>query len=65
MGLVDTDFLDRLAHLLKVDKTAACRRAINRMVVDVKKRFEAGAYIDRAEAEDEFRKLVEDQSTCR
>jgi hypothetical protein len=61
---MDTTFLDQLAHLLKIDKTAACRRAINRLLVEMKRHCDAGEYVDQAEAEDEFRKRIADESTC-
>jgi hypothetical protein len=46
-----TEYLDQLAHQLKVDKTPACRRAINRILEDLKKRCENGEYRDPKEAE--------------
>ena len=41
---MDTDYLDRLAQELKSDKTPACRRAINRMLAEMKKRWEEGRF---------------------
>jgi hypothetical protein len=32
----DTEYLDQLAHQLKIDKTPACRRAINRILAEMK-----------------------------
>jgi len=61
---MDTGYLDRLADQLKVNKTAACRRAVNRMLAEMKKRCNAGEYGNQTEAENGFRKLIEDQSTC-
>jgi len=37
-------YLDYQAQQLKVDKTARCRRAINRMLAEMKKRWEAGRF---------------------
>jgi hypothetical protein len=38
----DTEFLTRLAHQLRVGKIPSCRRAINRILEEVKKRCENG-----------------------
>jgi hypothetical protein len=61
---MDTEYLDQLAHQLRIDKTPACRRAINRMLAEMKKRCEAGEYSNQTEAESAFRKLVEQQRIC-
>jgi hypothetical protein len=61
---MDTGYLDRLADQLKVNKTAACCRAINRMLAEMKKRCNAGEYGNEAEAENAFRTLVENQYSC-
>ena len=55
--------IDRLA-LLKVGKSAACMRAINRTLAEMKKRCEAGEYSNQTEAESAFRKFVEDEAAC-
>jgi hypothetical protein len=60
-----TKFLDQLAEQLKVDRNAACRRAIERMLAMMKKRCADGEYGSRTEAALDFRKLVKLQSTCR
>jgi predicted transcriptional regulator len=57
---MDTEFLDQLAHQLKVDKTPACRRAI----ADVKKRCENGEYPDPMEAGSAFREFVDNERAC-
>jgi hypothetical protein len=62
--IMDTEYLDRLAHQLKVNKAPACRRAINRILEEMKKRCENGEYRDRMEAASAFRKLVEDEGSC-
>ena len=62
---MNTDFLDQLAGQLKVDKNAACRRAIERILAMTKKRCDEGTYESRTAAELDFRKFVEAQGTCR
>ena len=59
------EYLDQLAQQLKINKSPSCRRAINRILDDMKKRSEAGEFSNQTEAETVFRKLVEDESTCR
>jgi hypothetical protein len=61
---MDTEYLVRLAHQLRIDRTPACRRAINRILEDMKKRCERGEYRDPMEAESAFRKFVEDERSC-
>ncbi len=61
---MDTEYLDRLAHQLRIGRTAACRRAINRILEEMKKRCENGEYRDPTEAESAFRKFVEDEGSC-
>jgi hypothetical protein len=61
---MDTEYLDQLAHQLKIDKTPACRRAINRILEEVRKRCESGEYSDPTEAEPAFRKFVEEERAC-
>jgi hypothetical protein len=55
----DTEYLDQLASQLKVDKTPACRRAINRILAEVKTRCKNGEYDNPMAAESAFRKFVE------
>ncbi len=62
--LVSRDFLDRLATQLKVGKSAACRRAVQRILASMKKDYEAGRYKTHTETENEFRKLVEREESC-
>jgi hypothetical protein len=59
-----TEYLDRLALQLKAGKNPNCRRAINRILADVKKRCQKGEYSSQTEAENAFRKFVEDESAC-
>jgi hypothetical protein len=62
--IMDTEYLVRLTHQLRIDKTPACRRAINRILEDRKKRCENGEYRDPKEAESAFRKFVEHERSC-
>ncbi len=43
-GVRDTQFLERLAQVLKAGKNAACQRAIGRLLASMKKRYEGGEY---------------------
>jgi hypothetical protein len=61
---MNTQYLDQLAHQLRIDKTPACRRAINRILEEMKKRCENGEYADPMAAESAFRKFVEDERSC-
>jgi hypothetical protein len=61
---MDTECLDRLAHQLRIGGTAACRRAINRILEEVRKGCESGEYGDPTEAEAAFRKVVEEERSC-
>lgn len=61
---MDTEYLDQLAEQLKAEKSPACRRAINRILADTKKRCEEGRYGTPMEAEATFRKLVEGIRAC-
>jgi hypothetical protein len=63
-NIMDTEYLVRLAHQLRIDKTPACRRAINRILEEMKKRCEEGEYRNPMEAESAFRKFVEDERSC-
>ena len=62
--LVSTDFLDRLATQLKANKSAVCRRAIQRILAVVKKNVEDGKYKNEVEAEADFRQLVDRDEGC-
>jgi len=59
----DTEYLNQLADQLKIDKTPSCRRAINRILAEVKARCDNGEYDNPMAAESAFRKLVEDDRT--
>ena len=62
---MNTEFLDRLAEQLRSRKSAACRRAIGRILSDVKRCCEEGVYDSKPEAERSFRALVEKEPACR
>jgi hypothetical protein len=53
------------ANQLKLNKSAACRRAIQRILVRIKERYESGQYRSATEAENEFRNLVESDLACK
>jgi len=56
---METAFLDRLANQLKANKSATCRRAIQRILVRIKEHCESGQHQRATDAENEFRRLVE------
>jgi hypothetical protein len=62
---MDTEFLTQLAHQLRVGKTPSCRRAINRILEEMKKRCENGEYDTPVSAESAFRESVESERPCR
>lgn len=62
---VSTDFLDRLASQLRANKSAACRRAIQRILAIVKNDFNDGKYKNDVEAEADFRHLVDHNQGCK
>jgi hypothetical protein len=62
---MDSEFLDCLSNQLKANKSASCRRAIERLLELVKKDYQAGGYKSVTEAEREFRRLVESDETCK
>ena len=56
---MSTEFLDRLASQLKIGKSAAGRRGVERILDVIKKNYESGRYQSPTEAERNFRQLVE------
>ena len=56
---VTTEFLDRLASQLKIGKSADGRRAVERILNAIKKDYENGKYQSPADAEREFRQVIE------
>jgi hypothetical protein len=61
---MNTSFLDQLAHQLRIDKTPGCRRAINRILEEMKKRCEDGEYDTPMATESVFRESVEKERSC-
>jgi len=61
----DIEFLTQLAHQLRIGKTPACRRAINRILEEMKKCCENGEYDTPVAAESALRKFVEDERSCK
>ena len=62
---MSTDFLDRLASQLRANKSAACRRAIQRILAIVRNNCEDGKYKNDVEAEADFRHLVDLEEGCK
>jgi hypothetical protein len=62
---METVFLDHLANQLGIDKSAACRRAIQRILVRMKEHCANGQYKSSTDAEAEFRRLVEADLACK
>jgi hypothetical protein len=56
---MSAEFLDRLASQLKIGKSAAGRRAIERILGTIKKNYESGQYQSTTDAERDFRQMVE------
>jgi hypothetical protein len=61
---MDIEFLTQLAHQLRIGKSPSCRRAINRILEDMKKRCESGEYKTPMAAESAFRESVESERSC-
>jgi hypothetical protein len=61
---MDTSFLDRLAQQLRINKTPSCRRAINRILDEIKQWYESGKYNTPMAAESDFREFVEKDRAC-
>jgi hypothetical protein len=61
---MNTEFLDRLANELRARQTAACRRAISRILSAVKERCAEGGYANQPEAERDFRERVAAEPLC-
>ena len=63
-GIMDTGFLDQLAHQLRIGKSPSCRRAINRILEEMKTRCDNGEYKTPMAAESAFRESVEKGRSC-
>jgi hypothetical protein len=61
---MDTAFLSRLAKVLKIGKSMPCQRAIERLLTNVKKRYENGEFESAAAAEGVLRALVNRELIC-
>jgi hypothetical protein len=61
---MNVEFLDRLAQQLKTHKTPSCRRAINRILEQIKQRYEDGKYDAPMAAESAFRESVDNEPAC-
>jgi hypothetical protein len=62
---MDSGFLNRLAKVLKTGKSAACQRAIERLLAKMKNRYEGGEFDSPSKAELAFRKMVEEETACK
>ena len=62
---METGFLDRFANQLKINKSATCRRVIQRILNRMKEHCERGQYKSTTDAENEFRRLVESDLACK
>jgi len=62
--IMDTGFLDQLTHQLRISKSPSCRRAINRILEEMKNRCENGQYDTPMAAESAFRESVENERFC-
>ena len=63
--LMSAGFLDQLATQLRINKTTACRRAIQRILDVIKKEYERGKFGSHTEAENDFRRLVDREEPCK
>jgi hypothetical protein len=61
---MNIEFLDQLARQLRINKTPPCRRAINRILEEMKNRCENGQYDTPMAAESAFRESVENELAC-
>lgn len=58
---MDTAYLDPLVQQPRIDKTPSCRRAINRILEQIKQRYEDGKYDAPMAAESAFRESVDNE----
>jgi len=61
---MDTTFLTQLAHQLRIGKIPGCRRAINRILEEMKTRCENGEFDKPKAAESAFREFAESELSC-
>jgi len=62
---MNAEFLDHLAEQLRSGKSAACRRAISRILTTMQERWENGEFASQSVAEAAFRELVDNEPLCR
>ena len=62
---MNVEFLDQLARQSRINKTPSCRRAINRILEEMKNCCENGKYDTPVAAESAFRESVENEPACR
>jgi len=55
---MNAEFLDRLAGQLRIRKSAAARRAIERILDNVRQDYESGKYQNPTDGERAFREIV-------
>jgi hypothetical protein len=56
----DSDFISRIATQLKIGKSPASRRSIDRIMGMVRVKYECGLYGSQSEAETDLRKQIEE-----
>ena len=61
---LDTAFLAQFVHQLRIGKPPSCRRAINRILEEMKRRCDNGEYMTPMAAESAFRDFVENERAC-
>lgn len=62
---MDTAFLDQMAEYFRKGKSAACRRAIGRVLTAVKEQLERGEFSSESEAEKAFRDRIAAEPACK
>jgi len=62
---MNVEFLEQLARQLRINKTPSCRRAINRILEEIKSSCENGKYRTPMAEESAFRESVENEPACR
>ena len=62
---MNVEFLDQLARQLRIKRIPSCRRAINRILEEMKNRCENGQYDTPMAAESAFRESVGKEPACR
>jgi hypothetical protein len=60
---MNAEFLDRLAGQLRIGKSAAARRAIERILDTVRQDYESGKYQNPTDGERAFREIAVNKKT--